>query len=181
MKEIRMKSRRKEFKNRQWLIGIGVIIVIAIAVFFWNLVVYDTESNSIGGVKARAGLDQGQLTFISPDSSQKESILIEIAEDDYSRANGLMFREDLAENQGMLFIFEEERQQYFWMKNTPVSLDMIFVNKEHKIVNVQKYTMPYSTKSYGSTGPALYVVEVIAGYCDQRGIKAGWTIEWKRY
>ena len=176
-----MKSRRNGIKNRQWLIGIGVIIVIAIAVFFWNLIAYDTEKNSFSGIKAQAGLDQGQLTFISPDSSRMERILIEIAEDDYSRANGLMYREDLAENQGMLFIFEEERQQYFWMKNTPLSLDMIFVNKEHKIVNIQKYTIPYSTKSYGSTGPALYVVEVVAGYCDQRGIEAGWSIEWKRY
>jgi len=181
MKENKMKSKRKEFKNRQWIIGIGIIIVIAIAVFFWNVVAHDSEKNSIGGVKAKAGLAQGQLTFISPDSSQKESILIEIAEDDYSRANGLMYRENLAENQGMLFIFDEEKQQYFWMKNTPVSLDMIFVNAEHKIVNIQKYTMPYSTKSYGSTGPAQYVVEVVAGYCDQRGIEAGWTIEWKRY
>ncbi|MEJ2543741.1 MAG: DUF192 domain-containing protein [Calditrichaceae bacterium] len=181
MKENKMKSRRKEIKNRQWIIGIGVLIMIAIAIFFWNLVAYDKEKNSLGGVKARTGLDQGQLTFISPDSTQKESILIEIAEDDYSRANGLMYREDLAENQGMLFIFDEERQQYFWMKNTPVSLDMIFVNKEHHIVNIRKYTMPFSTKSYGSTGPALYVVEVVAGYCDQRGIDSGWSIEWKRY
>ena len=177
MNNNKIKSKRKSIKNKQFLISMGAIMVIVIIIFFWNSVVYDTDRNSIGGIKAQSALGQGKITFISPDSSQKETILVEIAEDDYSRANGLM----LPENQGMLFIFEEEKQQYFWMKNTPVSLDMIFVNRENKIVNIQKYTLPYSTRSYGSEGPAIYVIEVVAGYSDQHGIEAGWAIEWKRY
>ena len=181
MNKNKTKSKRKDIKNKQLLISLAVIIIIIIIVFFWNLVVYDKGKNSIHGIKARSALGQGQVTFISPDSSQRETILVEIADDDYSRANGLMFREDLPESQGMLFIFEEEKQQFFWMKNTPVSLDMIFVNKGNKVVNIQKYTLPYSTRSYGSDGPALYVIEVVAGYSDKYGIDTGWTIEWKRF
>lgn len=181
MKKDRTESKRKDFKNRQLLLSLGIIIIIIIIIFFWNLVFNDTGKNSIGGIRARSALDQGQVTFISPDSNQKETILVEIAEDDYSRANGLMFREDLPENQGMLFIFEEEKHQYFWMKNTPVSLDMIFVNNDNKVVNIQKYTVAYSTRSYESDGPALYVIEVVAGYSDKYGIETGWSIEWKRF
>jgi uncharacterized membrane protein (UPF0127 family) len=181
MNDNKMKSKRKNIKNKQLLFPMVGIMVIAIIFFYWTSIVNNTEKKSAGGIKSHSALGQGQVTFISPDSSQKETILVEIAEDDYSRANGLMYREDLPENQGMLFIFEDERQQYFWMKNTPVSLDMIFVNTDNKIVNIEKYTMPYSTKSYPSRKPALYVIEVVAGYSDQHGIESSWLIDWKRY
>ncbi len=181
MKKDRTKSKRKDLKIRPLFLSLGIITTIIIIIFFWNLVFNDTGKNAIGGISVRSALDQGQVSFISPDRSQKETILVEIAEDDYSRANGLMFREDLPENQGMLFIFEEEKHQYFWMKNTPVALDMIFVNKANKVVNIQKYTVPYSTRSYASESPALYVIEVVAGYSDKYGIEKGWLIEWKRF
>ena len=92
-----------------------------------------------------------------------------------------MYRETLPENQGMLFIFDKEEPQAFWMKNTHVSLDMIFVNKNKKIIRIHKYTEPYTTKSYTSGAPAIYVVEVVAGFSDQYGIEPGWSIDWKRY
>lgn len=181
MKSKNMKTKRKITKNRQIIFPVVGLILIVSIFFYWFSLTNTSNKESVSKIKSLSALGQGEVTFISPDSTQKETVLVEIAEDDYSRANGLMGREELPKNQGMLFIFEEQRLQYFWMKNTHVSLDMIFVNLEHEIVNIEKYTMPYSTSSYPSRVPAIYVVEVIAGYADQYGIKPGWTIEWKRY
>lgn len=181
MKPNKMKTKRKNVKNKQLIFPVVGIVVIAAIYLYWHLMTNPSDKKSVAKIKSQSTLGQGEVTFISPDSTQRETVLVEIAEDDYSRANGLMFREELPENQGMLFIFEKEILQYFWMKNTHVSLDMIFVNMDNKIVNIEKYTMPYSTQSYPSMVPAIYVVEVVAGYTDQYGIEPGWTIEWKRY
>jgi uncharacterized membrane protein (UPF0127 family) len=126
-------------------------------------------------------LKQGEVTFLSNDKGIITTILVEIAEDEYSRAHGLMFRENMPENQGMLFIFEKESRQYFWMKNTPLSLDMIYVNDNNEIVNIHKYTKPYSTQTYPSVKPAKYVVEVAAGFTDQHKISIGDIISWKQF
>ena len=180
MKNSKPEKKQKGIKNKQLLFPMISILLIILIFFYWQTLVGNKEKNHIKVEQPHSSLGQGNLTFISPDSTEKHTILIEIAEDDYSRANGLMFREEVPENQGMLFIFEVERLQYFWMKNTPVSLDMIFVNKENTIVHIEKYTKPYSTQSYPSIEPALYVVEVAAGYSDQYEIGPGWKIEWRR-
>ena len=180
MKSNEMKIKRDKSNKRITLPVVGILVIISVY-FYWYSLNTPSDNNQAAKINSQSALGQGEVTFISPDSTQKETVLVEIAEDDYSRATGLMSREELPGNQGMLFIFEEQRLQYFWMKNTHISLDMIFVDVDNKIVNIEKYTMPYSTQSYPSRAPAIYVVEVVAGYTDQYGIKTGWTIEWKRY
>jgi len=81
-------------------------------------------------------------------------------------------------NQGMLFIFPEEEIRSFWMRNTYISLDMIFVNADKKIVTIHKNTKTLSDQSYASTEPAQYVVEVCAGFSDKYSIKTGDKINW---
>ncbi len=119
------------------------------------------------------------VEFLAADNSKIMEVLVEVAEDDYLRAKGLMFREDLPETQGMLFIFNEEKERYFWMKNTPVSLDIIFVDKAFKIIKIHKDTTPYSQSNYGSGLPAKYVVEVRAGFTDRYMINEGLLIKIK--
>jgi len=92
-----------------------------------------------------------------------------------------MYRDKLAENQGMLFVFEGEEDRSFWMKNTVLSLDMIFVNGKNQIVTIHKNTTPYSEQSYASTNPSQYVVEVNAGYTDKHKISVGDHITWSRF
>ena len=70
---------------------------------------------------------------------------------------------------GMLFVFDLEKPQSFWMRNTGFSLDIIYVNNKLEIVSIQKYTHPFSEVSIPSKAPAMYVVEVNAGYCDNNG------------
>ncbi len=138
----------------------------------------NTESSAVSFKSP--SLPRGELFFLRKDGSRKARLLIEIAENDYSRTKGLMFRRDLAENQGMLFIFKQEAPRAFWMKNTPLSLDMIFVNAHKEIVKIHKYTKPFSTQSYPSIKPAQYVVETIAGFTDRYEIKTGDHIAWER-
>lgn len=123
---------------------------------------------------------EGELTFIKNNGERISQLDIEIADDDEQRMTGLMFRDKMEENQGMLFIFPYETPQSFWMKNTIIPLDMIFINSKQEIVKIHKNTTPYSEQSYSSEKPAQYVVEVNAGYTDKFGIKEGDKIVWRR-
>lgn len=107
-------------------------------------------------------------------------IAVEIAATDSARARGLMERESLPEKSGMLFLFDQEAPQSFWMANTPLSLDIIFANADSVIVHVAKYTTPFSTEQVRSGAPAQFVVEVPAGFADQYGIVEGDRITWTR-
>lgn len=121
---------------------------------------------------------EGTLSFIS-DSSVLKQIDIEVADDEAERAQGLMNRPWMEETQGMLFIMELEERQNFWMRNTIIPLDIIYVSADKRIVSIAKDTQPFSEKSIPSAGPAKYVVEVIAGFSDKYGLKAGDRIEFE--
>ncbi len=99
----------------------------------------------------------------------------EIADDNNERMKGLMFREKLNENGGMLFIFDEERQLSFWMKNTLMPLDMIFIGGNSEIVDI-KHAVPCRQdpcETYDSAKPAKYVLEVNAGFATKNNIQVG--------
>lgn len=117
---------------------------------------------------------EGILHFIGKERSDTLSTIdIEIAETEEERAKGLMDRKSMADSQGMLFIFAEPEEQSFWMKNTYISLDIIYVDEKMEIVSVQKYATPQSEESLPSFKKAQYVVEVNAGYTDKHHIKYG--------
>ena len=100
---------------------------------------------------------------------------VEIADDNEERSNGLMFRENLKENEGMIFIFDDEDAVSFWMKNTLIPLDMIFVNKNLEIVDI-KTAVPCKKDPctlYSPSEPAIYVVEVNAGFAEKNSINVG--------
>lgn len=101
------------------------------------------------------------------------TVNVEIADDDDKRRLGLMNRKALPENSGMLFIFEGEAQRSFWMKDTFVSLDMIFVSKEGEIVYIERGTTPLSMEPVSPANPASAVLEVNAGWCERNGVNAG--------
>jgi uncharacterized membrane protein (UPF0127 family) len=139
----------------------------------------------IGGLSATGGESQkgvqgdGELQFLRQDGSIVVSITIEIAKTPEARIKGLMERWSLPEHHGMLFIFESPEVQRFWMHNTPLSLDMIFVDESRRIQNIAESTTPMSKQTYGSRGPAKYVVEVKAGFSKRHGIEEGMSIQWQ--
>jgi uncharacterized membrane protein (UPF0127 family) len=123
---------------------------------------------------------EGILDFVRPDSSIISRIIIELAETPEEQAQGLMYRRSLPDRGGMLFIDAGESMRSFWMKNTPLALDIIFVDAKGEIVNIVKRTTPYSEDFIESTAPAQYVVEVRAGFTDRYGISEDDRISWRR-
>ncbi len=123
---------------------------------------------------------EGRLTFLQ-DGDSTVTIDLEIADTDSARERGMMQRTGFPNDRsGMLFPFDEEQPQSFWMANTPVALDIVFADADSQIVNIAKYTTPFSNERYGSDAPAQYVVEVPAGFADSHGLLEGDRIRWRR-
>ena len=122
--------------------------------------------------------------ILSVKKASNDSIIarldIEIADDDYQTETGLMYRKSMEANNGMLFIFEEERPRSFYMKNTEFALDIIYINSLKKVVNVQINAKPYDQASFASEGPIIYVLEVNAGLSDKWNLEKGDTVEWSK-
>jgi uncharacterized membrane protein (UPF0127 family) len=110
----------------------------------------------------------------------KHVIDAEVSSTRDQRTRGLMWRTDLAEGTGMLFIFPVEEELSFWMKNTLIPLDMIFIRKDRTIVGIVERAEP-KTLSPRTPGPvpAQYVLEVSAGYCEKIGLKPGLTVHFE--
>lgn len=98
---------------------------------------------------------------------------VEIAATDEERQTGLMYRKELADGKGMLFDFNPEQEISMWMKNTYVSLDMIFIRADGRILRIAENTEPMSTKIISSRGQARAVLEVVAGTAQKYGIRPG--------
>ena len=98
---------------------------------------------------------------------------VEIVDNDAARAKGLMFRKELPEGQGMLFDFKQDQDVAFWMENTYISLDMIFIRGDGRILKIAENTTPLSTRQIPSGGPVRGVLEVIAGTARKFGIAPG--------
>lgn len=107
------------------------------------------------------------------------SFEVEVASTGAEQARGLMFRTELADDRGMLFHYPTPRILSFWMKNTVISLDIIFINENGSIANIARDTKPYSTDSVSSINPTIAVLEVRAGLTQELGIDAGDIIRWK--
>jgi hypothetical protein len=123
---------------------------------------------------------EGRLAFLQ-DRDTLVVIDIEVAESDSAKERGMMQREGFpTETSGMLFPFDEERQRSFWMANTPVALDIFFVDADSQIVHIAKYAEPVSADQIPSNGPAKYVLETPAGFADSYGILEGDRMRWHR-
>jgi uncharacterized protein len=98
---------------------------------------------------------------------------VEMAENDADRAKGLMFRKELPEGKGMLFDFKRDQEVSFWMENTYIPLDMLFIRGDGTILRIAENTEPMSTKLIPSGGPVRAVLEVIGGSARKFGIAPG--------
>lgn len=100
-------------------------------------------------------------------------VTLEVAADDATRQRGLMYRDRLADGHGMLFVFDAETEHSFWMKNTVIPLDMIFIGADRTVVGVQANTKPLSLAPLSVGRPSKWVLEVAGGYAARAGIEAG--------
>ena len=124
-------------------------------------------------------LKEGELTLTNNDSILKK-VDIEIAKTANERAIGLMNRSKMEENQGMLFIFEEDNASGFYMKDTRIPLDIIFLGQDSTVISVSKNRKPFDENSEGATSPYRFVLELNGGLADAWGIQEGVTkIDWQ--
>ncbi len=107
----------------------------------------------------------------------KQKITLEIADDSYKRAKGLMYRRRLSDNKGMLFVFSSEKRYSFWMMNMRFSIDILWLDKNSRIVDITKRAEPaesfFSAGSYRPKKPVMYAIEVRSGFADSSGTMAG--------
>ncbi|MFT4116574.1 DUF192 domain-containing protein [Bradyrhizobium sp.] len=141
------------FLSRSWLAAILVFAAFALA-----------------GAPAGAASFQ-PLEIVTKNGVQVFSV--EMATTDQEKQTGLMYRKELADGKGMLFDFDPEQEVSMWMKNTYISLDMIFIRADGRILRIAENTEPLSTKIISSQGPARGVLEVPAGTAQKYGIRPG--------
>ena len=107
---------------------------------------------------------------------------VEVAETDEQHQQGLMYREKLAPNAGMIFVFNDEEPRFFWMKNTYVDLSIGFFDKNRKLIDIQDMkattVMQKEFPNYPSRGPAQYALEVSKGWFKKNGIREGAIFNW---
>lgn len=137
-----------------------------------------------GGVRGEAQPSGPRAEVIFPDATR---VRVEIANTDATRQRGLMFRESLAQNEGMIFVFTQAGYYPFWMKNCVIALDMLWLDAGGTVLAIQHSVPPCRlpnctppchsdecpTVAPDSRAPALYVVEVASGFAKQHGVKAG--------
>ncbi len=171
------KNQKQSPEKRRWIIGVIAILIIAAIAF---IVMPKKSHDATSDPSTPMFKKQGTLTFLGTDKKQITTINIEIADDDNKREVGLMGRPTMEEQQGMLFIFEQPQIQSFWMHNTILPLDMLFIDTNGIIKTIHKNTTPFSDQTYQSTSPVIYVLEVLGGFTDKHNISVGDRIEWKR-
>jgi uncharacterized membrane protein (UPF0127 family) len=120
---------------------------------------------------AALAMDQAELTIHTRQGPL--TYFVEVARTPSERSRGLMFREELPKDHGMLFDFGQEQSVAFWMKNTPLPLDLLFIKADGEIVRITEQAEPYSQKLLPSGQPVRYVLEILGGSAAERGIRPG--------
>ncbi len=148
-----------------------ILIVLCIGILYGVL-------HFLQGMQGKIAGEQKEKRFTPvsfPSSPKAPQIKAEIADTTLTRMIGLMNRTALGENEGMLFVFERPQRLSFWMKDTLIPLDMIFIGEDKKVINIESAEPCTSLicPRYSSEGEAQYVVEVNGGFAKKYGLKAG--------
>ncbi len=174
------KQKKKKLKRIIWF-SVGLLIIASLAILFY----YETSSDrkidsELSKTYEPPFTKNGQLVFLKKDINDTIKVIdIEIADDETEITQGLMWRRSMPDSVGMLFIFKEEKFLSFWMKDTYIPLDIIFINKSMEIVSIRENTIPLSEMSITSEKAAQYVVEVNAGFCYNYKIDIGDKIKFE--
>ena len=120
----------------------------------------------------------GAALVVNAGGAGARTVQVEVADDGFERSRGLMWRERMAPDWGMLFIFADESPRSFWMRNTYLPLDIVFIDHEGVIVSISEDAQPLlESPQHRSAGPAKYVLELNAGYAATHGIEAGQRVK----
>jgi len=168
------KRKKRRAERRLLLAFVAIAVLGLLALFLYRLLDGERRTSTPQFQK------DGELQFVDQSGDTLATIDIEIADDDLERSRGLMWRDRMAPNQGMLFIMEQPEPQTFWMLNTYLALDIIFADTNRNIVTIRPNTQPRSLDPISSDQPALYVIEVVAGFCQEHQVSVGDRFEFSR-
>lgn len=104
------------------------------------------------------------------------SFHLEVVRSTYERSRGLMFRTEMDPGWGMLFLFESPRVHRFWMRNTYIPLDMVFLSEDDAVVCIVEQTQPLTQDGRGCDKPSLHVLELVGGAAKRHGLRAGMEV-----
>jgi uncharacterized membrane protein (UPF0127 family) len=149
-----------------YLLSVAIILVIFVlsAIFIY-----------FQGIKAPDPTGQISMVCITG-----KCFGVEVVDTPATRSRGLMFRESLDQNKGMLFVYDEEGMYHFWMKNTLIPLDMIWIGQDMRIVNIARNAQPCTADpcpTYNPGGDAMYILEINGGLSERRGFVIGEEVE----
>lgn len=164
-------------KNKLYL-GIFFLFIAVIALIL-IFVLPDKKTNNESN-EQYTFTKEGTAYISSQEGIVKCRFDIEIADTPERLSTGLMYRDSMSVNQAMLFVFDKSEQRSFWMKNTYLPLDIVYISKDSTIVSVSENTTPFSEQTVMSKGPALYVLEINAGLYKQYGLETGDKFYWQR-
>ena len=114
----------------------------------------------------------------TPVGGHPHAFRVEVARSEPEQARGLMFRTQMGADEGMIFPYNPPQTVSFWMKNTVIPLDIVFVGTDHRVLNIAANAVPYSEESLPSAGPVIGVLELNGGRTRELGIVAGTLIQW---
>lgn len=145
--------------NKLLIVSMATVAVIILALA--TLVLVSQPDTHLGTVELTG--DGGNVTRLN----------VEIADTPEAHRTGLMNRSSLAGDAGMIFVFSNDERRYFWMENTEIPLDMIFISKDLTIIDIHENATPMSRDTIASSGSCRYVLEVNGGRCKAIGIEVG--------
>ncbi|WP_164118270.1 DUF192 domain-containing protein [Sphingorhabdus sp. Alg239-R122] len=128
-------------------------------------------------VNAQSGLEVVPLTIT--DGDKVHTFRVEVARTPAQQAKGMMFRTEMADDTGMIFPFQIPKMASFWMRNTVISLDLVFVRQDGTIESIAANAEPYSLEGIRSGEPVAMVLEIRGGLAKELGISAGDTVHWE--
>lgn len=123
----------------------------------------------------RIALGRAQVV-LEPEDAEPVTVDVEVAATEALRRRGLMYRRSMPRNAGMLFVFEEPEVQSFWMINTYLRLDMIFIGQDRRVVGVVQNAPPLTDEERGVEAESMYVLEVHGGFAERHGISRGTAV-----
>jgi hypothetical protein len=182
-----MLSKSKAFGATLLLLALALVAVSGYR-YGLNVTLNDTHSqhsssNSI--VPTNASI-RSTIPATTPQQYSRSEVLIgglkiyaDLADTPKKQINGLVWRSQLNDSEGMLFVFSSERSLNFWMKNMLIPIDIVFVTSDMKVINVYKSVPPCvddPCKLYASSKPAKYALELSAGFCERHGVHPGDSI-----
>jgi len=187
---VTLRKRKKGKPNYKKALMVGVLFLVMLSFILTSIpnlggggsrsasVKTPANANSVTPRSSTSFTKQGTLSIARQNNPTPLVVDIEVADTETKRNQGLMYRRHMEPNQGMLFIMDELKEQSFYMRNTYISLDIIYLDENKKIVSIAKNTTTLNDDSIPSNGNALYVLEVVAGYADTHGLQVGDQIGW---